>query len=640
MKSITVFALVVTTMFMLPLVSTLVSAEEQPKDELLIDYGNGTYEWIGMKQQSGTTLLTAISFALTNYDINFTKTDVSFVSVKNVSNTIVGVQKCEWRIFIWDSYMWAYGGTDGTEVYSGGTLAIALSPSSTILPVATPFFPETWTSFRGDSSASGVCTSVGPENGASPLEWSVPSTSGGVYGTVLHADGLVYYVTGGNFYGSGVDRSPHLFCVDTINHDKLWSFVYSINMGHNSGQYEMSTPIIIGDMIIITSANRHIYCLDRFEGEILFELLPEGDKPHYASTFNSTVYSYEPTTDGIWTIEGTIIANGPTTSAYDSGALYFNTHDGRMHCYSINREYGFEELWSYIPEKNERGCFYFNPPVITKIGDRRVVLSGSYSGNLYCVDASTGDKISITKVADLGPYGTGVVSRITPIGDGRVLITCDDGSMSPKNGFTALIDMYDLSVIWKVDLFSSNPIVVGNTAYMYMKPSINPPDPSHEKVQIKDKDGNGSDAHSGFYALSLSDGHKIWCNQNDAYSKSGLIYCDGRLYCVDYGTLNEWPVGGALRCIDPDTGNFIWSVKLIPGTANAYCMSTPTIVGGKIYVGNDDGTLYCISDIPGIDVKETSDISYQSKGLAHWSWIIFYIIAGATALVAVTAYRT
>lgn len=634
MNPITILTLIMATVFILPSTG-LVSAEEPPQDQLLIDYGNGTYEWNEMNQESGITLISAISYTLNENEIEFTATDILFVSVKGIFNITVGDQKCEWRIFIWDSYAWVYGGIDGTEIYSGGTVALVFSPSSTILPTATPLFPETWTSYRGDSSASGISTSTDPERGASPLEWSVTSTSGGVYGTVLYADGLSYYVTAGDFYGSGVDRNPHLLCVDTVNHDKLWTFTYSVDMSRNSEQNEITTPIIVGDMIIITSANRHIYCLDRYEGEVLYEMLPDGDDPHYASSFNSTIYSYETTTDGTWTMEGQIFANGPTTATYDSGALYFNTHDGRMHCYSIDRERGFEKLWSYIPEKSERGCFYFNPPVITKIDDRRVVLSGSYSGRLYCMDALTGDMISITRIADLGSYGTGVVSGITPAGNATAVITCDDGRMSPINGFTSLIDLHNLSEIWRVDLFSSSPVVVGNTVYAYMKPSVD----SGEKVQIKDKNENSSDAYSGYYALSLTDGHKIWCNQNDAYTKSGMVYCDGSLYCADYGTLNEWPVGGALRCIDPDTGNIIWSVKLAPGSANGYCMSTPTIVGGKIYVGNDDGTLYCISDVPGIKVTETSSINYVSEGLVHWSWIILYIVAGVTTLVAVAVYR-
>ena len=638
MRRLAMLALAAVSALLVPSMGLVAAAGETPPDSLLIDYGNGSYEWVAMGRDPGGTLISAISSTLADHGIGCTEAGGSLVSVGNVRNTVVGDRECEWRIFIWDSFAWVYGGTDGTETYDGGTLAAAFYPSATILPAATPLYPETWTSFRGDSSASGICPSTGPANGASPLEWYVTSTSGGVYGTVLCADGLIYYITGGNFFGSGVDRNPHLFCVDTVNHDKLWSFTYTVGAGRNFG-YEIGTPIIVGDMLIVTSANKHVYCLDRFEGTVLHELLPEGDEPHYASVFNSGVYSYEPIADGTWTMEGLIFANGPTTAVYDSGALYFNTHDGAMRCYSIDRERGFEELWTCIPEKSQRGCFYFNPPTIGKIGERRVVLSGSYSGNMYCVDASSGEMLSIAKIADLGPYGTGVVSRITPVGDAAAIVTCDDGAMSPRTGFTALVDLRDASMVWKVDLFTSSPAVVGETVYAYLKPSVGSLDPAYEKAQIRDKYGNSSDAYAGFYALSLSDGHQIWCNENAAYTKSGLVFCDGRLYCIDYGTSHEWPNGGALRCLDPDTGEMLWSVRLKPGTAYGYSMSTPSVVGGKVYVGNDDGTVYCVSDVPGVAVTRTSDIDYRSKGLMHWSWMVLFVVAETTLLVAFAAYE-
>ncbi|MCQ2084544.1 MAG: PQQ-binding-like beta-propeller repeat protein, partial [archaeon] len=114
---------------------------------------------------------------------------------------------------------------------------------------------------------------------------------------------------------------------------------------------------------------------------------------------------------------------------------------------------------------------------------------------------------------------------------------------------------------------------------------------------------------------------------------------DGRLYCVDYSTLAEWPVGGAARCIDAETGDIIWSVKLEPGSTNAYNMCAPTVLDGKVYVGNDDGTLYCISDIPGKERHSTSDVDYESEGLAHWSWLLLFSVATLTAVVAVIMYR-
>ncbi len=604
-------------------------AEDSDAAQLLLDYGNGSYVWYDIPADHGTTYLSAAESALTANAILYTESSGTLTSVGSISNTVVGTQACTWRFFLWDSYTWAYGEEDGSEKYSGETIALYYSSSASILPVSTPYFSDSWVSYRGDSSNSGISVSEGPESAATPLEWSISSESGGVYGSILYADGLIYYITGGDREGTGVNRNPHLNCVDTVNHTLSWSFSYTLSSSHGAEQYELNSPVIVGDMIIINSSNRHIYCLDRYEGTVLSELVPKGETAHYAGVFDTYTYTYLSTAS----MSGSIISNGPTSAVYDSGALYFNTHDGQTRCYSVTRENGFQELWTYTPAESQRGCFYFAAPSITYVDGVRVVVSGSYAGYIYCVNADTGAEISVKKITD-----TGVIGKVTPAGDGKVLVEGNDGGMSPRSGFTALIDLKDMSQIWKIDLYGGSPVIMNNTVYAYLKPAVSSTLSGYDKPQVWDKNGVYSDAVSGFYALSLDDGHVIWKNESSCYTKSGLTYCDGKLYCADYSTLGDWPSGGGLRCIDPDTGSLVWAVKLEPGEYE-YCMCTPTVADGKVYIGNDGGTVYCVSDTPGRIDSETADIDYKSQGLAHWSWILLFATAIATMAVAVMFYR-
>ncbi len=615
------------TVLAIPIPAETSSGEDA--DRLLLDWGNGEYAWYDMS--SGDTLLSAVSATLDAASVDYVTDGTCFTEVGGVGERTVGTQTCSWRIYIWDTYQWIYGEKKADESYNSGTLALAYYPSSSILPVPTPFFNDSWTSYRGNSSNSGMSASQGPEKAATPLEWYLEADTGGVYSSILAADGLLYYVTGGNNAGSGANRSPHLYCVDTVNHGVAWSFSYTISTARGSQQYEIDTPVIIGDMIVITSSNRHIYCLDRMEGTVLSEMVPEGEKAHFAGQFDTYTYTYETTTPS-----GTVYANGPTSAVYDSGALYFNTHDGAMHCYSVTRESGFTQLWRCLPEESERGCFYFSSPTIAYCGGERVVLSGGYSGYLYMVDADTGELLGSSMIGDLGELGAGAVSIIRSAGDGKAVVMVDDGGMSVRTGFMAKVDLSTMSIEWEIGMQGGSPVIINDVVYAYLRPAARP---SGEEALVWDAEGNEFRGDAGYYALALSDGHVIWSNVNDSYTKSGMVYCDGCLYCADFGTTYEWPVGGALRCIDPDSGVQLWAVRLDPGTGNAYNMCAPTIIDGKVYVGNDDGTIYCVSETPGEKKSETENINYISAGLAHWSWISLFGVMAASAVIGVILYR-
>ncbi|MCQ2084922.1 MAG: PQQ-binding-like beta-propeller repeat protein, partial [archaeon] len=516
-------------LLVVPIVSPASDADSEAGDMLLVDYGNGKTSWYPMTI-SGGTLLSAVRNVLDTNSVTSTADGTSLTSVGGVYNCLVGTQECSWRFYIWDTYAWIYGGTDGSESYTGGTLAVAFYPAEDILPVSTPFYADSWTSFRGDSSGTAASGSYGPDEVATPLEWSLSVKTGGIYSSILAADGLVYYITGGDYYGTGVNRNPHLYCVDTVNHEVAWKFGYSISQSAGSSEYELNTPVIIGDMIVVTSSNRHVFCLDRYEGKVLAEMVPEGEKAQYAGVFNTFEYAYG-------TASGAVSSKGAGTAVYDSGAFYFTTSDGVLHAVSVMHSGGsavFNELWRY-PASGSGTCSA--APSVMELGGKRVVLTAGTDGTVMCIDQQDGSLLSSFDV-DLGVYG---LCKVIPAVSGKVLVMADDGAMIPLNGCTVAVDLESSSILWKADVFPymhSVPTVVESTLYAYLEPSV-----SGTRAQLPDKNGNMADAEPGYYALSLDDGHWIWKNPSDARTRSGMTYCDGRLYCVDYSTLAEWPVG-------------------------------------------------------------------------------------------------
>ena len=169
---------------------------------LLLDFGNGHTEW--KDGVSGATLESAVSGALGDR-ISFSG---GSVSVDGISEATVGAglnrQSCGWRVYAWNSVEWEFLTMDLSERYSGGAIALGYYPDDSVVPVSSPDCRDVWTSFRGDSSSSGVSMSHGPERAASPLEWYC-TYAGAVDASVLYADGMIYHTVAGKYGAVGMD---------------------------------------------------------------------------------------------------------------------------------------------------------------------------------------------------------------------------------------------------------------------------------------------------------------------------------------------------------------------------------------------------------------------------------------------------
>lgn len=589
-------AIVAVTLLLTPCFVQDVSSSEDSENRLLVDYGNGNTDWFILYDDGST---------LKNVLLDIFSTDISFsgYEIEKFNGyerfTLLNGEVCRWNIYMWDQNGWVWV-QDASETYIGGYVAIAYCSSSGYMPPVTPDHDSAWTSFRGDSSSSGIGSSA-PRFVATPIEWYNKVQSGGIYSTVLYADGYVYHTTGGSMSSIGKDQSSYTYCIDVENQKEVWQF-----KNCNYAGYEVSTPVIVGDLIIITSANWHVFCLDRFNGEPVAELLPTGTEAFLKDCPFYTYYDADISRSGI---------TGPTTSAYDSGALYFNTADGRILCYTVDSVNGFDCVWEYYA--GDGVVFYYSPPVITKASGMRLSISFDNAGTIYCLDADDGT------LKWSGKTGKGSVTSISCTSDGRIAVAAASGLL--------IMDCIDGSVKSTCDVVTGRPVIIGSTLYGYCVPV------SSDSSIVSQKTGSAIPVVDGMYAIDIDSMRCIWSTATEAYTKSGITYADGYLYCMDYYTDGVWPNGGCVRCYDPNTGTLMWSVHL--DVNSQYSMCTAAIADGRIFVANDSGTMYVLSEVSSSPQDEPSEEKNGGPGLTHWSWILLFIITIAALALTVFAIK-
>lgn len=574
----------------LPAACTDVSGAPSGTDEtFLVDWGDGTYEWHALVP--GGTLCETAAASLAAAGLECETDGSRIVSVGGVGTETTGTQECGWVFYVWGGASWGYGSAGGSAAYPNTPLAVGHYADRTVVPVSTPNHRDVWVSVRNGSSFSGASNSPGPSAPSPSIEWANVYRTGYVDSNVVAADGFVYHTTGGRYGATGAESNPYVYCLDEVDGGVIWKVMYPKGAG-----YEVSTPSIVGGTLVVSATNGHMYCLDRKDGKCLAELLPEGESPHLASgSAPVSEYALEETKDplGNWLLNGQTFVTGPTSSAYDAGALYFCTYDGAVRAYSVDPESGFGEIWKYVPDDSMRGCFYYHPPVVTEVDGTRVVLAGNYAGYMFCIDASTGSGMWSARLINAVSESNGnpgAVGSIVPDGKGGAIVVCTDGDMASKIGRTQRVSLRDGAVLWSLDVISNPAVVALNTFFVYVSPSA-----GGDKTMY-DGRGDPVEAVPGYYGISIDTGRIVWSNESSALVKAGMTFSGGRLYSADYSAGTFWPLGGGVTCLDPDTGAVLWRIKIEPSSGNSFCMSQPVVVDGRVFLGTDYGAVYCVSD--------------------------------------------
>ncbi len=618
---------IIVVLAMLIAVATVLSvpsADADEGDSMLLDYGNGSVAWIPASFD-GTYMESAKS-ALDSAGIDHIGSGSEMISIGGMAECTVGTQECTWRLYLWTDDGWIH--SEGFSEPAQGTFALAFYPDPYIVPAQTPDERTAWTMHRGDSSSTGRSGSYGTESPQTPLEWYRTYSTGFVDSSLIVAGKYLYHTTGGAYGGSGSNAMPWVYCLDRYTGEEVWSYMFRIGQG-----YEVTSPLIVGDMLVVTATNWDVYLFDRYGGDVL-------DTLTIASEFE-----YDDEGDIAW--DGRTFFTGATTPVYDSGAIYFGIADGRVAAYGIeteisdgNRQSRFVPLWEYVPNSSvidgeyvgPRGCFYFHAPSIGDVDGRRMLFIGSYEGYAYALDASTGQEIWVERMVDLRksnsmePGTPGSVSGLALTKDGKLIVSCTDGAMSPEYGTVACVDASTgrgpdgSEYYWKHTFMAGYQVLVDDGFYCYGSPSY------RGGSELPSADGSTVEAVMGMYKFDY-EGRVVWVTPINHVIKAAPTLADGLLYTNDYSIGEYYPNGGGVAAYSAEDGHQVWKVRLEPYSDQSYAMVIPTVIDGKVYAGNDYGAVYCISDIQGKAWGDEGEIEIDSPGFRHWSWIAVILIA-------------
>jgi outer membrane protein assembly factor BamB len=224
-----------------------------------------------------------------------------------------------------------------------------------------------------------------------------------------------------------------------------------------------------------------------------------------------------------------------------------------------------------------------------------VVYFGSYDGNVYALDASTG-----AKLWSYGPIGGGGPSSSPAVANGVVYIGSFSGNVDALDASTG-------ALLWSFpteDMMSSSPTVVNGVVYIgsYDGNLYALNDSTGAKLWSFGTSGtvygaaavvNGvvyfiaDEATADVYALNASTGAKLWSyttGDSMAFSPAvanGVVYLD---------TINFTTVSGALYALNASTGAKLWSYV----TGPAY--EAPAVANGIVYVtGGEDFNVYALN---------------------------------------------
>lgn len=608
---------------LLPLVAVLLlimplapASCADPGVDVLVDFGNGSYRW---SEGSGGTFAEVLGSAVDG--------DVA----DRVRSGGQGV--CEWRLYVWEDG-WKYMGTDLSAPCSGA-VAFGFYPEG-FAPVSTPEHRTSWTMLGGSSSASNVSASHGQRDPAMPVEWYNTYTTGYVDSGLVVAGDMLYHTTGGTYGGVGEDADAWVYALDRFTGGVVWKHHERKGAG-----YEVTTPLIVGDYLVVTFTCGDVVCFDRFTGEVKDVVEVGTDPPVDADG------------DVLW--DGRVFYTGGTTPVYDSGTIYFGTSSGTVMALSLSPEGRFDVVWEHVPPSDTgsdgysgtRGCFYFHAPTIGEVDGRRMLFIGSYEGYVYALDAGTGEEVWTSRAIDMrddnkaAPGTPGSAASISLSPDGSVLLAgCTDGALFSLEGYLLALDPRTGKALsrqdgseWRLDALFTSPVVVEDGFYTYVSPL------SSGAESFPGADGAEHEAATAVYKFDW-DGKVVWRSQDYQMIKGALtLDADGVLYGMDYSAGAFWPTGGGLTAWDSKTGEEIWRVLLSPYTQDSYSMVQPTVVDGRIYAGNDFGAVYCVSDIKGPGTEEERVQALQTVGFAHWSWYLIAFAAAASTAAFILLYR-
>jgi len=337
-----------------------------------------------------------------------------------------------------------------------------------------------------------------------------------------------------------------------------------------AGGAVVSSPSVADELAYFGSQDKNIYCVDARDGHL------------------------------VWNF--TTGARVESSPAVVNGRVYTGADDGYVYCLDA---YNGSRIWKvyaggYIPANFASAVILRSSPTV--VGDK--VYVGSLDTNVYCLDANNGT-VKWTYTTD------GYITSSPAVAGDAVYVI----SQEPFSGALYKLDADYGSLIW-------------NKTIPYQLTFMGGTD-MHASPTVADGMVFASSNTQEYYGINATTGNIEWTYRDDAaleFIICSTIYKDGKLFLIDKFSI---------VCVDAKTGHSIWDTylgdelyvspsyadgklyvvtdqrhvyalnatdgaKLGFFSTNSNSWSSPTIYGGRVYVGDQDWNVYCLAESPAL----------------------------------------
>ena len=314
------------------------------------------------------------------------------------------------------------------------------------------------------------------------------------------------------------------------------------------------------------------------------------------------------------TIHSTVFWSSPTEDCVDSsptvvdGRVYVGSRDYNLYC--LNATTG-ERLWSHITGD----MVYRSSPAVAD----GLVYVGNMDGRLFCLNATTGKEIWV--------YTVGVAVDSSPaVASGRVYVCSVDAYLFCLNATTG----EDIWIYNTEGSVESSPAVVDGWVYVgdingkiyclnatsgksfwnyttqWQSSVISSPAVAGGRIYVGCED-------YCIYCLNVSTGKQLWNYTTAGFVDSSPAVADGRVYVGS----NDYNI----FCLNATTGTKLWNYRTGDGV-----FSSPAVAGGRVYVGSFDYNFYCLN-------ATTGGLIWSFTSPAYYPWISSPAVVGGRVYV-------
>lgn len=364
--------------------------------------------------------------------------------------------------------------------------------------------------------------------------------------------------------------------------------------GYRTNGSVMSSPSVVNGVVYAGSQDMNVYAVDAWNGELVWRYQTNG------------------------TIE--------SSPAVADGKVFIGSDDGNVYCLD---SYSGDLIWKRfvnggLPLNHGSVVMLRSSPAV--VGD--TVYVGSVDGNLYALDADNGEIV--------WKYETGGIITSSPtVADGFVYVTSEEST----EGALYKVDADDGGLVWRKALEYVVPFTGGTDM--------------QGTATVADGVVFVSTNLREYYAVNASSGETLWNYTNPAaieFIVSSPIYVDGRVFIVDKFDI---------ACLNASTGDKLWSsysgdelyvspsyadekIYVVTSQRRIFVLnatngdiithvttpsaswSSPTLVDGRMYVGNNDWNIYCFTDY--ISPGDSSSGQGVSPDVAYWVAVVAILI--------------